>query len=406
MIETREGLIDALYEAAELEHGLLLQYLFAALTLKKRLDEGLTGAQQELIRIWEGQILLVAREEMAHLGTVCNLLSAIGAAPRFSRPNFPQPAKEYYPFNFTLTPLSDHTLYRFVRFELPKGEPMPAPPLIDESFALAAEMEIAVIPEPLEYEYIGELYGQIRDAFNKLDETELFIGPKSAQEEEFWSRRMQIMRVVDRTTANDAIDDIILDGEGSPAVREGSHYNTFLNLRKELSGQPGLKPARPVVTNPRTRPHRDSSFPATIIENPDAKDLTELFGACYEIVLMMLLQLYSYGGETLGERNALRAASRNMMTMVIRPISEILTEIPAMNDPALGTAGPSFELYSPLALSTQVQNRWSILNEKFRSVAAATFELATINPRLNFIGENIRLLQTNINSARGQEERL
>src|SRR5215216_2650989 len=100
MIDTRAELVNALYEAAELEHGLLLQYLYAALSLKKRLDEGITGAQQELIRKWEGQILLVAREEMAHLGTVCNLLSAVGAPPRLSRPNFPQP--EYYPFKFTL----------------------------------------------------------------------------------------------------------------------------------------------------------------------------------------------------------------------------------------------------------------------------------------------------------------
>jgi hypothetical protein len=36
-----------------------------------------------MIRKWEGQILTVAREEMAHLGTVCNLLSAIGATGIF-----------------------------------------------------------------------------------------------------------------------------------------------------------------------------------------------------------------------------------------------------------------------------------------------------------------------------------
>src|SRR6266516_960669 len=310
MIDTRLELIDALYEAAELEHGLLLQYLFAALSLKKRLDEGITGSQQELIRKWEGQILLVAREEMAHLGTVCNLLSAIGAAPRFSRPNFPQPAKDYYPFNFTLTRFSDEALYRFIRAELPKGELPPEPPAAFTGIAplaLAPEMLAAAIPEPLEYEYVGELYRQSREAFNQITEADLFIGPQSAQEEEVWSRRMQIIRVVDRSTADSAIDDIIQDGEGAPAKREGSHYNTFLKLRKELAAQPHFEPARLVVPNPRTRPHRDSPFPATILENPQALELTDLFNACYEIVLMMLLQLYSYEGETLGERNALRA---------------------------------------------------------------------------------------------------
>jgi hypothetical protein len=57
MIDSREGLIDALTEASELEHGLMLQYLFAALSLKKRLDEGISPSQQELIRSWEGAVL-------------------------------------------------------------------------------------------------------------------------------------------------------------------------------------------------------------------------------------------------------------------------------------------------------------------------------------------------------------
>ena len=409
MIDTRLELIDALYEAAELEHGLLLQYLFAALSLKKRLDEGITGSQQELIRKWEGQILLVAREEMAHLGTVCNLLSAIGAAPRFSRPNFPQPAKDYYPFNFTLTRFSDEALYRFIRAELPKGELPPEPPAAFTGIAplaLAPEMLAAAIPEPLEYEYVGELYRQSREAFNQIPEADLFIGPQSAQEEEVWSRRMQIIRVVDRSTANSAIDDIIQDGEGAPAKREGSHYNTFLKLRKELAAQPHFEPARLVVPNPRTRPHRDSPFPATILENPQALELTDLFNACYEIVLMMLLQLYSYEGETLGERNALRAASRQMMTMAIRPIAAILTEMPAMNEPTLGTAGPSFELYSPLELSTQVQNRWVILSERYDSVIADLKKLVPLNPRLSFIAENISLIQSNVNRSRAAERKL
>ena len=50
MIDTREELIDALTEASELEHGLLVQYLFAAYSMKKRLDEALTPADQESVR--------------------------------------------------------------------------------------------------------------------------------------------------------------------------------------------------------------------------------------------------------------------------------------------------------------------------------------------------------------------
>lgn len=101
MIDTREELVNALSEAAELEHGLLAQYLFAAFSMKKREDEGINPRQQALISDWEATILQIAHQEMYHLASVCNLLSAIGGAPQFARPNFPQPMKRYYPFDFT-----------------------------------------------------------------------------------------------------------------------------------------------------------------------------------------------------------------------------------------------------------------------------------------------------------------
>ena len=41
VIEHREALIYMLYEAAELEHGIMLQYLFAVFSLKQSTDEGL-----------------------------------------------------------------------------------------------------------------------------------------------------------------------------------------------------------------------------------------------------------------------------------------------------------------------------------------------------------------------------
>jgi hypothetical protein len=144
LIDTREELTYALHEAAELEHGLPIQYLFAGLSLKKRLDEGISGEQQEIIRKWEEQILTVAREEMVHLGLVCNMLSAIGAAPHFSRPNFPQEATKYYPFSFTLSRFSDEILYRFIRFELPKGEKPPPSPQMRDSMHKSIDNKMLV----------------------------------------------------------------------------------------------------------------------------------------------------------------------------------------------------------------------------------------------------------------------
>ena len=47
VIEHREALIYMLCEAAELEHGIMCQYLFAAFSLKQREDEGLTADELE-----------------------------------------------------------------------------------------------------------------------------------------------------------------------------------------------------------------------------------------------------------------------------------------------------------------------------------------------------------------------
>lgn len=405
MISTREGLIDALHEAAELEHGLMLQYMFAAMSVKKRLDEGITGAQQEALRDWEGRVLSVMREEMAHLGTVCNLLTSIGGAPRFGRPNFPQAAKTRYPFAFDLLPFGDEALYRFVRFELPKGEKPPSPPVSTGAYLMEA-FALELIPEPIEYEYIGELYRKIAEGFANIPEQTLFIGPKFAQDVENWSRRMQILRVVNRESAKAAIDFIVQEGEGSPGKREGSHYATFLSIRKELSSMGRFNPSRPVVPNPRTRPHPDALAPATMITHADSVRVAELFNFCYETVLLMLAQLYCFGGETIGERSALRNGARQMMTMTVRPLAEQLTEMPATDDPLKGNAGPTFELYSPFQLSTQREARFVILSERLRSAADECNALGRIGARFGFISENIALIRQNIEDERAGELRL
>ena len=41
-----------LREAAELEHGIMCQYLFAAFSLKQSADEGLTAEQLEAVKRW------------------------------------------------------------------------------------------------------------------------------------------------------------------------------------------------------------------------------------------------------------------------------------------------------------------------------------------------------------------
>src|SRR3954469_2255889 len=95
-VEHRGQLIYLLREAAELEHGIMCQYLFAAFSLKQTADEGLSPEQLDAVSRWRKTIGEVARQEMLHLALVQNLLTSIGAAPHLGRPNLPSPTP-YFP---------------------------------------------------------------------------------------------------------------------------------------------------------------------------------------------------------------------------------------------------------------------------------------------------------------------
>ena len=58
----------------------MLAYLFAAFSLKTDAGEGLTEEQLEAVRRWERVISEVAAQEMLHLASASNLLTAIGGA--------------------------------------------------------------------------------------------------------------------------------------------------------------------------------------------------------------------------------------------------------------------------------------------------------------------------------------
>ena len=85
---SREQLIHALYEAAELEHNLMCTYLYAAFSLKSE-GEGLSPVEAEAVGRWRRSIIDVAIEEMGHLSAVWNITAALGGQPRFGRGNFP-----------------------------------------------------------------------------------------------------------------------------------------------------------------------------------------------------------------------------------------------------------------------------------------------------------------------------
>ena len=104
-------LIRLLREAAEIEHDLMVQYLYGAFSLKPAYAE-LVGTPQPGSQSFLG----VTIEEMQHLGAVNRLLMELDAAPVLSRQDFPYET-DIYPFAFELAPLSPVSLAKFTYCE-------------------------------------------------------------------------------------------------------------------------------------------------------------------------------------------------------------------------------------------------------------------------------------------------
>src|SRR5271165_1081810 len=111
----RDHLVMLLSFGAPAEHCLMVQYLYAAYSLK---TEGEDPERREKIEDWRAHVLAVAREEMGHLLTVQNLLLLLGAPASLGRENSVW-AEQYYPYPFSLEPLTLETLACFIYAEMP-----------------------------------------------------------------------------------------------------------------------------------------------------------------------------------------------------------------------------------------------------------------------------------------------
>lgn len=401
MTMSRDEIIFLLTEAAELEHLLCCNYLFTAFTLKRTKEDGLNSDEEvELVRSWAMSIILVAREEMEHLSLVNNLLTAIGGAPHFRRPNFPQ-NKTYYPDILSLDSFSLDVINRFIRFELPQADTPPAksPPDMGSGIAL----------HPAPYSTIGQLYQTILHAMETFPggEKGLFIGPPDAQLDGIqmgldFPRIGQMGGVFDVTlfpvtnmaSARRAIDLIVEQGEGGSSGEEGSHYWRFCQIRDQLINNPDFEPSRPVVSNPLLQQVQDNPD-GTIIEFQPSRRVLALFNASYELTLLLLIRFYAHTDETEAQLATLRyAVFFPMMTMVIRPLAEVLTEMPAYSDDLPERAGPSFEVYKSVDLLPHREAAWKVLTERMQELATDCRQLANdeLHPRLGFIAESIELL--------------
>ena len=373
VIEHREALIYMLCEAAELEHGIMCQYLFAAFTLKQDEGEGLTPEELAAARRWRKVISHVATQEMLHLALVQNLLSAVGAAPHLSRPNFPHPASHYPAgVHLALLPFGEQALRHFMFLERPEGMDLnDGDGLAAFGRAVPHMMASDIVPRGQDFSTVGHMYRSIEAGFAHLSakygEKWLFVGPPRAQATQQHFRWPELVAVTDLASAQRAIDEILEQGEGPRGHWESAHFGQFVTILDEFEqarvANRGLVPARPVLPV-NVRPcDRDVEVPLT--DDPVTAKVMDLFNVAYEILLQIFERFFAHTDETDAQLKALADATIALMFQVIKPLGDLITTLPAGPSYRGVNAGPSFELfYESDYLLPHRDAAWALLTER------------------------------------------
>jgi hypothetical protein len=154
-------LVRLLREATEIEHALLVQYLYAAFSIKPEYPLlsgfGFPNASD---------LLGIAVQEMQHLHHVNRMLVALGATPNLIRQDFPY-EPDIYPFEFNLMPLSLLSVAKFTYAEAAASalEPNPADP-VQEAFL---ERLFGALRSSARPNHLGSLYHTIIEVTRELN---------------------------------------------------------------------------------------------------------------------------------------------------------------------------------------------------------------------------------------------
>jgi CDGSH-type Zn-finger protein/truncated hemoglobin YjbI len=378
VIEHREALIYMLCEAAELEHGIMCQYLFAAFSLKQSASEGLTEAQVAAVTRWRKQVSHVATQEMLHLALVHNLLSAIGAAPHLARPNLPQPA-DHYPagVQLALLPFGEQALRHFMFLERPEGMDLAdAEGLAAVGRAEPLMSERDIVPRRQDFATVGHLYRSIEAGIGRLAEKYgeqwLFVGPPMAQATQAYFSWPELVPVTDLASAQRAIDTILEQGEGPRGDWRDAHFGQFVAILDEYEemtqADPAFNPVRPVVAANVRPPERDVDVP--LITDALTARVTDLFNVAYEVLLQIFERFFAHTQETDAQLKVLADATLGLMLQVIKPLGDLITTLPVGGGQPGQTTGPSFELfYETDYLMPHRDAAWALLTERLDEAA-------------------------------------
>jgi hypothetical protein len=443
IITSKAELIRALTDAAKLEHQFMAQYLYAAFSLKKDVDATCDAAAFESVRRWASIAYTLARQEMEHLSVVNSILTAVGGPPCFYHDGFPtrvrwyssaalarRPGYDAVPCElpFVLERLELSSVRRYACMESPTFDGVPPrerPEVMAWCFQDARGQCACVNDAPLppmapaaldatdiEVGTVEELYAAIRAGLRSIaardGEAALFDGRPSGQSQIPSEYDIYLFPITDLSSALAGVDMVTAQGEGLRTYAGfQSHFLQWVQIAREyaalLAETPEFEPSKRVVKNPAVGGF-DNAFTdhAAAVWNAGYVTLLHYLTGYYAHYSPAGFKQYPYFSAALAT-----TAFAPMMTMLVRSLGEVLTELHVGCGPV--RAGPAFFIpeQDRALLEHPEDPRYGDIDFYWQRLAAVSRGLdelvvsapPNVQPRLVFIAENVRRVVANVSTV-------
>lgn len=307
-----------LQDALEIEHATIPPYFTAWISIM----EGYNYEASEIIRS-------VVLEEMLHMTLVANLMNAVGANPDLTKADFVPKYPHILPhsdacFEINIEKFSKDALKIFMKIEFP--EPSGTP------------------PKGQGFQTIGQFYAYIRQLIDELcdqpdGERRLFKRDHNLQvQPEAYYGAGTVVVVRNRTTAHEAIDEIVEQGEGAHESifdkdhvilgdgdgKEVAHYYRFMELEREQhfrskdSRDTGPTGAKIKIDYSKVHPLVSNIDRSKIPPSTQLRKRLDAFADSYELLLTDLDAAFNGRQEQLRGAIARMFAVRNQGLALIR----------------------------------------------------------------------------------------
>jgi len=148
-----------------------------------------------------------------------------------------------------------------------------------------------------------------------------------------------------------------------------------------LRADPTFEPARPALAAFLRQPF-DIPTAQPLITDAQARRIAELAGLTYELILGVLLRVFTHTDESNAQLDTLLDAALALMAKVLQPLGTALTTLPVGSSYPGRTTGFAFEMHYVLGnMTPHREPAWALLAERGRMLAHRCSQVAAEPPR-------------------------